>query len=235
MRRACRRWQLLPAGERIALAVSGGWDSLAMVDLAAEHARSVRPRCELLGLHVALDGAGGTGPLPSEIVSFCGERGVPVESVKARLDPAEEAPQDCFGCARLRRRTLLEEADAHGCRYLALGHHADDVVETWLLSLFFTGTAEALAPIRSYFGGAVLLVRPLHELRKGEIRRLAEHCDYPRAADRCRLETSNRREQIRRMLATLGRDQRRVRRQVYWAAVRQLEAGGDGGAEQEFV
>lgn len=234
MRRACRRWQLLPAGERIVLAVSGGWDSLAMVDLVAEHARSVQPRYDLLGLNVALNGGGQTGPPPPEVMAFCSDRGIRLESVTARLDPGEGEPTDCYGCARVRRRTLLEQADARGYRYVALGHHADDVVETWLLSLFFTGTAETLAPIRSYFDDAVTLVRPLYELRKGELRRLAERCAYPRAAPPCALEADSRREQIRRMLAMLGRDQRRVRRQLYWAAVRQLEAGGVGDGCQDW-
>jgi tRNA 2-thiocytidine biosynthesis protein TtcA len=233
MRRACRCWQLLPPGERIVLAVSGGWDSLAMVDLVAEHARSVQPRCDLLGLHVTQNGGGRTDPLPLETVAFCNEHGVPVESVTARLDPGEGEPRDCYACARVRRRTLLEEADARGFRYVALGHHADDVVETWLLSLFFTGTPETLAPIRSYFDDAVTLVRPLYELRKGEIRSLARRCAYPPATEVCTLETDSRREQIRRMLAGLGRDQRRVRRQLYWAAVRQLETGIDAGARRE--
>jgi tRNA(Ile)-lysidine synthase TilS/MesJ len=121
---------------------------------------------------------------------------------------------------------LLETADGAGCSHLALGHHADDVVETWLISLFYTGRAEAMAPLRSYFDAAVTVVRPLFEIQKRELLRLGRVAGMPRSAATCSREVDNRRLRVVEALRALGRDERLVRRQLFWAAVREFESGG---------
>jgi len=205
------------------LAISGGADSLVMVELLRQVARTIPGKLELTAFHVTLDGRGLTEGLPEEIHEWLDRAGVALRTVAPRLDPGEPIPETCFRCARIRRRSLLEAADAEGVRYLALGHHADDVVETWLMSLFYTGAPETLAPRRSYFGGAVTVVRPLFEIRRQEIQRMARLCALPVAPSGCPLEeTGTRREAVRQALAALGKDQRLVRRQLFWAAVRSL-------------
>jgi tRNA 2-thiocytidine biosynthesis protein TtcA len=204
------------------LALSGGLDSLAMAYLVGEHNRCLKRPIEITAVHVRLDADGATAGLPEDTVRWLSARGIEVEEIDARLDGSEKLPLDCSACARARRRTLLEAADQRGTGFVALGHHADDVVETWLLSLMYTGTPETIPAIRSYFDGAVTLVRPLYELRRGELVRLARLASLPQPIDRCRREDEARRERVRAALAALGRDQGRVRRQLYWAAVRTI-------------
>ena len=153
-------------------------------------------------------------------------RDIGLFEVDGRLDPSEELPLDCFACARARRRTLLETADARGVRFVALGHHADDVVETWLLSLMYTGTPEVIPPVRSYFDGTVTVVRPLYELQRRELARLALLASFPAPVVGCRREDEARREKVRKALSALGRDQGLVRRQLFWAAVRGFSGTG---------
>ena len=232
LRRTARRWPVLPEGERLVLALSGGVDSLAMAYLVGEHNRHLQRPLEISGLHVRLDAGGVTPGLPEAIRRWLQARGVEVLEVEARLDGSEEMPLDCFACARARRRTLLEVADAHEASCIALGHHADDVVETWLLTLMYTGTAEVIPPVRSYFDGAVTVVRPLYELRRSELLRLARLAGFPEPVAPCRHEDEARRERIRNALSALGRDQNLVRRQLYWAAVREYSSGErDTGSE----
>jgi tRNA(Ile)-lysidine synthase TilS/MesJ len=87
----------------------------------------------------------------------------------------------------------------------------------------YSGKPEVLPPVRSYFDGAVTVVRPLYELRRSELRRLARLAVFPEPVARCRREDEARREKVREALSALGRDQNLVRRQLYWAAVRQYE------------
>ena len=230
VRRSCLRWDLLPPGEPVAIGISGGPDSLALVAMLARRNRMLPEKSRLVGLHVALRGDGERWELPASIVEWCRELGVEVETVAPRLGPEEGFPLTCFRCAGLRRRTLLEAADERGCRRLALGHHADDVVETWLMSLFYTGTGDVLPPFRSYFGGVVTVVRPLYEASAREIRRVASLCDYPVDPVRCPVEDHARRNRIRTMLAALGHDQRRVRRVLFQKIVRLYEGMEGGGA-----
>jgi tRNA(Ile)-lysidine synthase TilS/MesJ len=237
LRRTARRWLVLPEGERLVLALSGGTDSLAMAYLVGEHNRHLQDPLEISGVHVRLDAGGVTQSLPRAIHRWLERRGVEVLEVEARLDGCEKLPLDCFACARARRRTLLEFADARDASVVALGHHADDVVETWLLSLMYTGTAEVFPAVRSYFDGAVTVVRPLYELRRSELLRLARLADFPEPVARCRLEDEARRERVRKALSALGSDQNLVRRQLYWAAVREWSSAepdtGTGPAMEE--
>jgi tRNA 2-thiocytidine biosynthesis protein TtcA len=217
---------VLPEGEGLMLAVSGGIDSLAMAYLVCEHNRRLKRPLKMSAIHVRLDADGVATELPSRTAEWLKSRGLEVIEVDGRLDGSERLPLDCFACARARRRTLLEVAEARAASCVALGHHADDVVETWLLSLMYTGNAEAIPPVRTFFDGAVSIVRPLYELQRRELVRLARLADLPEPIARCRQEDEARRERVRQALSALGRDQHLVRRQLYWAAVRQYEAGG---------
>lgn len=223
LRRTARRWPVLPGGANLALAVSGGLDSLAMAFLVGEYNRSVATPLELRVLHVALDAGGETEGLPVSVRRWLSARGLGVEEVRPRLEASQELPLSCFACARARRRTLLEAAEERGMTHVALGHHADDVVETWLMSLMYTGTAEVIPPVRSYFGGAVHLVRPLYELKRGELARLARLAEIPVHETSCTADGETKRGMVRGALRALGRDQALVRRQLYWAAIRQME------------
>ncbi len=223
MKRACTRWSLLPPGSAVAIGVSGGTDSFALTWLAARYNRTIRPRCRFVGIHVALDASGETGGLPKRVEDWCAELGLPVETVAPRFDAGQPVPETCFACAHIRRRTLLEAANERGCDRVALGHHSDDVVETWLMTLMYTGTPDALPPIRQYFGGAITVVRPLYELRKAELMRMARLCGFPEPVDTCPNRAQTARDRVRTALRQLGRDERDVRRHLFWAAVRSLE------------
>ena len=205
------------------IAVSGGIDSLAMAYLVCHHNRRLKSPLKVTAIHVCLDADGPARKLPDSTACWLRAREIEVIEVDGRLDGSEELPLSCFACARARRRTLLEAAEARGVRHIALGHHADDVVETWLLSLMYTGNSESIPPVRSYFDGAVTIVRPLYELQRRELVRLARLANFPEPVARCRREDEARRERIRRVFSALGRDQNLVRRQLYWAAVRQYE------------
>jgi len=223
MRRTARRWPVLVEGTRVAIAVSGGLDSLAMAFLIGEHNRRLQKPMQLIALHVRLDADGLTDGLTSRIREWLMARELELVEVDPRIEATREGSLDCFACSRARRRSLLETAEGLGASHVALGHHADDVVETWLMSLMYTGTAEVMRPVRSYFSGAVTMVRPLYELQRRELARLARLAGVPEPADACSRDHDARRGRVRQVLAALGRDQTRVRRQLYWAAVRQLE------------
>ena len=205
------------------LAISGGLDSLVMADLIGEYNRRLQRPLDLLAIHICLDGDGATDGLSVAIRQWLDSLGMELIETTPRVEAPEATKLDCFSCSRIRRRALLETGEQCGASHIALGHHADDVVETWLMSLMFSGTADAIPPVRSYFDGAVTVVRPLYELKKGELRRLARLADLPQPVSPCTMERDGKREKTRTVLGALGRDQVLVRRQLYWAAVRQIE------------
>ena len=229
MRRTSRRWPVLPRGSKVALGVSGGLDSLAMAYLVTEFNRTLKTKIGVMAVHVRRDARGETTGLDPRISSWLEERNVEVVEVPPRLDAGNGDALDCFACSCARWRTLLETVDGLGVDLVALGHHADDVVETWLLALFYTGTAELIPPVRPYFDGSVTVVRPLYELRRKELRRVVRLARLPEAMGGCTREEEARREKVRTALASFGKDQDLVRRQLYRAIVRQIDSEVDTG------
>lgn len=223
MRRITRRWKLFEGGARIALGLSGGRDSLVMLELMARMRQQWHPPLKLIAMHVRLD-AGGEGPeLPRRISDW-------VESLDLEMievSPRQEIPREglrCFSCSRIRRRSLFEEAERRGYQLVALGHHADDVVETWLMSLLYSGSGDALPPRRDYFDGAISVIRPMIEIRRAEIARLARLAMLPVPIPPCPLEEGGKRAKVENALRSLRPDEKLVRRQLFWAAMRDLGA-----------
>jgi len=219
MRRSARKWAFFESGTKVALAVSGGLDSLVMVELMSRFGLRWFPRLEMIALHIRLDARGTGENLNPEITEYIRSRGVEL----VEIDPRQEIPPEeihCFECSRIRRRSLFEEAEKLGYPVVALGHHADDLVETWLMSLFYSGTPDLLLPMREYFEGAVSVIRPMIELQRRELKRLARLTEIPEPMAPCPLETQGRRESISRALAQLRPDEQRVRRHLFHAALR---------------
>ncbi len=213
------------------MAISGGVDSLAMAHLLMEYNRRLEDPLRLIALHVRLNSVGRCEGLPPRFTAWFEESGIELAECEPRIEAKDHDELDCYSCARIRRRTLIEAAERHQARHVALGHHADDVVETWLMSVMFTGTAEALPPLRSYFDGAVTVVRPMYELQHRELLRMARLARLPEPYAGCDRDRRSKRGKIREVLAGLGRDQRLVRRQLYWAAVRQYRNENEGKVE----
>lgn len=224
VRGACSRWGLLRTDdETVTFGISGGTDSLVLAELLARLREVTGSPRDLIALHVTADGTGTRQPLDTAVAAFCKRRKIGLCELEPRLDPKDTFPMGCFRCAHIRRRTLLEATDAVGARTLALGHHADDVVETWLMSLLYTGTADVLPPWRSYFGGVVTIVRPLYDLSARDVARVARRCELPATERPCGVEHQSRRNRIRTMLRALEGDERCVRRNLFGLAQRSPE------------
>jgi len=212
--RACKEFDLLAAGDRVAVAVSGGKDSRTLLDLLLRYRE--RLPCELVALHVV--GAHvGLPDLREQLAPWFEERGVAYHFVPLELGPADQPPLDCFRCSRQRRRALLLAADAQGCNKLALGHHADDAAVTTLLNLMFAGRAETLAPRVDLFGGQIVLIRPLIYVPAKEIAYYARAAGFPPTPP-CPFESDTNRQAVAAFLRSFGRQQRRIRANLWRAA-----------------
>ena len=227
MRRSARRWELYEGGSRIALGISGGRDSLVMLELMASMRESWHPPLELTALHIRLDAGGVAGELPSPIHDRARQHKVDIIEIipESRLLPEKLS---CFECSRIRRRTLFEEAASRGFPLVALGHHADDVVETWLMSLFYSGSGDSLPPRRDYFGASISVIRPMIEIRRAEIIRMARLAELPAPAPACPLEDTGKRRKIEEALKCLRPDEKLVRRHLFWTAMRNLAPPENG-------
>lgn len=152
---------------------------------------------------------------------FLGEYQLPFASISM---PLAEESVNCFWCSWNRRKMLFRYAYKQGYNKVALGHQFDDVVETALLNLFFHAAVETMEPKVVFFGGKVTLIRPLVFIEEREIIPFARTINYPLEDCRCPYGESSRRATVKEILRGFGRDASLVKRNIWKATRKWLEA-----------
>ncbi len=174
-------FNMIQEGDRVMVCVSGGKDSLTLLDLLLQLRQTAPVSFEVAA--VTLDQKQ-PGFEPSRLVSYYEQIGVPYHlierdtySVVRELIP--EGKTYCSLCSRLRRGILYRFAEEHGFTKIALGHHRDDLIETFFLNLFFTGQLKAMPPKLLSDDRRHIVIRPLAYCREEEIARYAEARNFP--------------------------------------------------------
>jgi len=216
---ACKEFDLLADGDRVAVAVSGRKDSRALLDLLLRHQRRAGCRYDLLALHVVGSPAGFPDLRP-QLGPWFRERGIEYHFAPLKLPPGEPLPLDCFRCSWNRRKVLFTTAVELGCNKPAFGHHADDAAATTLLNLMFNGRLETMAPRVQFFDGAVTVIRPLICLPEKELARYGQAAGFP-DPPLCPQGLTSRHAQVKALLRQFGRDQKQIRTNL-WRAARQV-------------
>jgi tRNA 2-thiocytidine biosynthesis protein TtcA len=197
---AVREFQMIADGDRVAVALSGGKDSLSLLRLLDLRRRSVPERYELVAVHVLGDGSGALAPHPP-LLEWLQAGGYEDHLESFNLPPGEALPLSCERCSRNRRRILFEAARRLRCNVVAFGHHADDLAQTTLLNLLYNGAAETMAPRRDFFDGLLRAVRPLCYVPEADLRRFARACDFPPPPPVCPVSPASRRQTAKELLA----------------------------------
>jgi tRNA 2-thiocytidine biosynthesis protein TtcA len=210
----CERYELLRPGDRIMVAMSGGKDSYTLfhlltrlvprlpfsVELVAVHLDQVQPGYDGSGLVRYLEGTG----WPFEIL-----REDTYAVVTSHLD---DKSTYCSMCSRLRRGILYTAAERLGCNKLALGHHRDDSLETFLLNLFYSGKLQAMPASYRTDDGRFEVIRPLVECAERDIAALAGELAFPIIpCNLCGSQDGLKRDAMTALLAQLERDHPHVR------------------------
>jgi tRNA(Ile)-lysidine synthase TilS/MesJ len=216
--RAIGEFGLIAQGDRVAVAVSGGKDSRALLELLLHHRCRAAYRYGLVALHVVGKPAG-FADLRPELEPWFRQLGVDYHFTPLELPPEEQLPLNCFRCSWNRRKALFTSTVDLGCNKLALGHHADDAATTTLLNLMFNGRLETMAPRLDFFDGTVTVIRPLIYLTDEELNRYGRIAGFPDAPP-CPQGLISKRAQIERLLRRFGRDKNQIRVNL-WRAARQ--------------
>lgn len=214
--RACREFDLLGEGDRIAVAVSGGKDSRALLDLLLRYQDRTPFSYELVALHVVSTPAG-LPDLTERLEPWFQARGVPYRFVPLELPADEPLPLSCFRCSWNRRKALFFAADDMDCNKLAFGHHADDAAVTTLMNLMFCGRLETLEPKVDFFEGHITVIRPLIYVAAKDLVYYARAAGYP-PAPTCPQEQTSNRHKVREFLRGFKAQQSQIRTNLWRAA-----------------
>lgn len=221
--RAIREFEMIAQGDRIAVAVSGGKDSRALLHLLRARQSSVPEEHDLLALHVEADSSGQSHLRPV-LEPWFRDLGVEYAFLPLELAPDEPQPLDCFRCSWNRRKALFRKAAELGCNKLAFGHHADDALHTALLNLFYSGRLETMAPSVPFFDGQITLIRPLIYIEERHIERLARALAFPVPDSTCPRNDGSKRAWVKEWLGHAGPEYRQIRTNVWRAARRNSQS-----------
>jgi len=189
--RAIADYRMLAEGDKIAVAVSGGKDSLTLLRVLADRRKFVPIKYELLALHVDM---GYPCQHPKILAQYFKEQGIDYHVEKIDILKGKSRKDiSCFWCAWNRRKALFKASNKFGCAKIAFGHHKDDIVETILLNLFFQGEISAMSPKQELFGGKITIIRPLAYVEESMIVKFAKSAGFPHHKCACpNSDTSNR-------------------------------------------
>ena len=194
--KASRDFDLLADGDRIAVAVSGGKDSLTLLELLHRRQRSVVTDYTLVPVHIVSDWVCTDQDEREWMEPYF--RSLDLEYAVREItimrgEGNNRQKPDCFWCAWNRRKALFQTAHELGCNKVAFGHHADDIAQTTLLNLFHHGRVETMEPKVDFFEGLITLIRPLVYVPEKETARFARVAGFPPQRTTCpRADTSQR-------------------------------------------
>ena len=225
-RRACDDYEMIEDGDKIAVGVSAGKDSLSLLCTLAELRRFYPKKFDLVALTVDMrfDEVGGTRADYSEIGELCKRLGVeytvePSNIAKIVFDIRKES-NPCSLCAKLRRGMVNDTAKKLGCNKVALGHHFDDAVETFMLNLFYEGRLGCFAPVTYLDRTDITVIRPLVYAPEKDIRYFANSFSLPVITSTCPADKHTEREEMKKLLAELERNNRGLRHRIFGAMQR---------------
>src|SRR5207237_107986 len=207
-------FRMIENGDRILVGISGGKDSFTLLHLLQQLQRSAPVAFSLVACN--LD-QGHPGFPAAQLEAYLRSRGVEVlmlredtYSVVKRLVP--EGKTACSVCSRLRRGILYGAAQAHGCTKIALGHHRDDLIESLLLSMLFSGKMRSMPPKLLSDDGKNTVIRPLCFASEADVAEFARSAAFPIIpCDLCGSQENLQRRRVKRFLSDLEQEHSGVR------------------------
>ena len=220
VRRCVDDYQMIEAGDRIAVGVSGGKDSLALLALMAG-LRQYYPRpFELAAITIDMGMGMDFGP----VEEFCRSLGVPYTCVKTEIGPiifdVRKEKNPCSMCAKMRRGALNDALKAQGFNKIALGHHYDDAVETFLLSLFYEGRLSCFQPVTYLSRMDVTQIRPMLYIGEKAVEHFTKRQNLPVVENRCPADKSTKRQEVKDLLAALQKQYPDLKTKIFGAMQR---------------
>lgn len=234
VRRAVQDYGMIAPGDRIAIGISGGKDSLILA-LALSHLRRFYPKpFEVVGITVSL----GFDEFDlSAVEDFFKAIDVPFYVCETQIGEiifeARKESNPCSLCSKMRKAALYGKAQSLGCNKIALGHNKDDINETLLMSLFYEGRIHTMAPVTYMDQVDLHIIRPLIYVAEKDIRGFVRKNQLPVVKSPCPVDGKTKREEMKQLIAAIQNDIPKLPEHLFGAVQRStIEGWQKGGAHE---
>ncbi len=220
-RRAIDDYGMIEDGDHIAVGISGGKDSLSLLQTLSELRRFYPKKFTLTAITVDM---GFPTADFDKIKNFSDDLGVPYHIVKTDIANIifniRKEPNPCSLCSKMRRGALHQAATSLGCNRVALGHHFDDVVETFMLNLMFEGRLGSFSPVTYLSNSNLYLIRPLIYAQEKDVQYFTRHANLPIMESPCPEDHNTERENVKLLLRRMEEENKGLRHRIFGALCR---------------
>ena len=217
-RRCIEDYNMISPGDRIAVGVSGGKDSLVLLKLLAGLREYMNFEVEAITIDMGL------GMDYSGIEAMCREVGVPYTIVKTEIAPIifdyRKEKNPCSMCSKMRRGALNQALLDRGLNKLALGHHYDDAVETFVMNLLFEGRIGCFQPVTNLDRTGIIQIRPMLYIHEKTVDSFAKRYELPVVENRCPVDKQTKREEVKGLVYKLSSDYPDLKERIFGAMQR---------------
>lgn len=224
MRKAIEEYKMIEEGDKIGVCLSGGKDSITMLYALKALQRFYPKKFELIAISIH---PGFEFFDTKFLQKICNDLEIPffIENSNAKeiVFDIRKEKNPCSLCANLRRGVINSIAIREGCNKIALGHNQDDVLETFLLNLLYTGNISTFSPVSYMDRSKITLIRPLVYTPEKEIRRFIRKNNLKVMSKVCPMDGTSKREDMKQLIFTLTKDIPMLRANLFGAIQRNLE------------
>ena len=232
-RRAVMDFDMIEDGDKIAIGLSGGKDSITLLKALHILQKFYPKKFEIMAITIH---PGSETFKTDELEIMCKEMGIEYLVYNSNITQVvfdiRKEKNPCSLCANMRRGMLNSLAIEHGCTKIALGHHKDDVMETFLMSVLLNGKIYTFAPVTYLSRSDVKVIRPFIYVDEAMTRKCARENNYPVVGKCCPKDGATKREFMKNLLKSLVREIPRVREHVFGAILR---SSIDGWTENKSI
>mgnify|MGYP004488751307 FL=1 len=220
VRRCVEDYEMIEGGDKIAVGISGGKDSLVLLRLLAALRSYHNKKFTLQAITIDM----GLGMDYSGIEEMCRELDVPYTIVKTEIGPIifdyRKEKNPCSMCSKMRRGALNQALLDLDCNKLALGHHFDDAVETFMMSLIYEGRISCFQPVTHLDRTGVIQIRPMLYIHEKTVASFAQRENLPVLQNRCPVDKHTKREEIKDLIFSLAKDYPDLKERIFGAMQR---------------
>ena len=220
LRRCVEDYNMIKPGDRIGVGVSGGKDSLVLLVLLAELRKYNHNPFDLEAITIDM----GLGMDFTEIEKLCGDLEIPFHLIKTEIAPIifdyRKEKNPCSMCSKMRRGALNQALLDLGLNKLALGHHYDDAVETFVMSLIYEGRISCFQPVTDLDRTGIIQIRPMLYIHERTVDSFAARQNLPVLTNRCPVDKNTKREEIKQLVCDLSATYPDLKERIFGAMQR---------------